>query len=146
MGVRTEWSLVRSDALDALHARDAVRTFLGEQADPASDLDAVEMIVGELVANVIRHAPGPIGIHVAWEDDKATLIVADRGHGIPALRSVPSGTSERGRGLFLVEALARNVSISASPGNGSRVIVELPVRRRASFPDALQTTRTDRRL
>jgi anti-sigma regulatory factor (Ser/Thr protein kinase) len=87
------------------------------------------VIVGELVANVIRHAPGPIGIYVAWEDEGATLIVADRGRGIPALRCVPSNLAERGRGLFLVEALARSVSISASPGNGSRVIVGLPVRR-----------------
>jgi anti-sigma regulatory factor (Ser/Thr protein kinase) len=131
MGVRTDWSLVRSDAVEALGAREAISDFLSELADATSDLEAVEVIVGELVANVIRHAPGPIGIYVAWEDEGATLIVADRGRGIPTLRSVPSDTSEAGRGLFLVEALARNVSISASPGQGSRVIVDLPVRRRA---------------
>jgi len=34
--------------------------FLALQADDLSDLDAVETIVGELVANVIRHAAGPI--------------------------------------------------------------------------------------
>ncbi|HTJ26310.1 MAG TPA: ATP-binding protein [Candidatus Limnocylindria bacterium] len=148
MGVRTDWSLVRSDAAEALHARDAIKSFLREQADPSSDLDAVEVIVGELVANVIRHAPGPIGIYVAWEDEGATLIVADRGRGIPTLRSVPTDTSERGRGLFLVEALSRGVSISATPGNGSRVIVDLPVQRRRAdaFPDSLRSTHAERRV
>lgn len=146
MGVRTEWSLVRSDAVEALSARNAVTDFLRVEADASSsDLEAVAMIVGELVANVIRHAPGPIGIYVAWDDDGATLIVADRGRGIRPLRCVPSVTSERGRGLFLVEALSRSVSITTSPGNGSRVIVELPVRRRRAhaFAEAQQTPRSD---
>jgi anti-sigma regulatory factor (Ser/Thr protein kinase) len=131
-----DWSLVRSDAVEALSARESISDFLSEQADSSSDLDAVEVIVGELVANVIRHAPGPIGIYVAWEDEAAVLIVADRGRGIPALRSVPSDTSEDGRGLLLVQALARNVSISAAPDHGSRVIVELPVRRRPAAESA----------
>jgi anti-sigma regulatory factor (Ser/Thr protein kinase) len=129
--VRSDWSLVRADANEAVRAREAIRVFLSEQADASSDLASAELIVGELVANVIRHAPGPIGIYVAWEDEAAMLIVADRGCGIPPLRSLPTERSEAGRGLLLVHALARKVAIDAVPGQGSRVIVELPVQRRS---------------
>src|ERR1700688_4826809 len=87
--LRADWSMVAGDAREALCARSAIRRFLAAQADVASDLDAVETIVGELVANVVQHAPGAIGIHVAWDDDNATLVIADRGPGIPNARPVP---------------------------------------------------------
>ncbi len=126
-----EWSMVKADAREATRAREEIRRFLAAEADDAvSDLDAVEMIVGELVANVIRHAAGPIGIHVAWEGEAAVAIFADRGPGIPAVRCVPSVDATSGRGLMIVQALAKKVEIASSAANGSRVIVQLPVRRR----------------
>lgn len=126
----TEWSLVTADAREATRARIAVRAFLIERADAAkSDLDAAELIVGELVANVIRHAPGAIGIHVCWKDQEAVLVVTDRGPGVPAVRCVPDRGATSGRGLFLIQALARTVEIDAVPGHGSRIIVHLPVYR-----------------
>ena len=124
-----EWSMVAADAREALRARIAVREFLTAQADETSDLDGVETIVGELVANVIRHAPGAVGIHVAWEGRTATLVIADRGPGIPILRPVPDGNAIGGRGLLLVRALAPRVEIDSVPGFGARVLVGLPVRR-----------------
>jgi anti-sigma regulatory factor (Ser/Thr protein kinase) len=124
-----EWSLVTADAREAMRARHAIRAFLAHQAAPDSDLEAVEIIVGELVTNVIRYAPGAVGIHVAWEDEGAVLIVGDRGPGIPAVRSLPDPTASSGRGLYLIQALARQVEIDAVPGNGTRIKVHLPVRR-----------------
>ncbi len=121
--------MVKADARDALAARHDVRCFLALQADDLSDLDAVETIVGELVANVIRHAAGPIGIHVAWEGDGAVAVVADRGPGIPVVRALPDTNATCGRGLMIVNALAKRVEISARGGVGSRVIVDLPVHR-----------------
>jgi anti-sigma regulatory factor (Ser/Thr protein kinase) len=126
-----EWSMVKADAREATRARADIRSFLSAEADDeGSDLDAVEMIVGELVANVIRHAAGPIGIHVAWEGDAAVAIFADRGPGIPAVRCVPAADATSGRGLMIVQALAKKVEIASSAANGSRVIVQLPVVRR----------------
>jgi anti-sigma regulatory factor (Ser/Thr protein kinase) len=124
-----EWSMVKGDAREAMLARRDIRRFLELEADERSDLDAVEMIVGELVANVIRHAAGPIGIHVAWDGDHAVAIFADRGPGIPAVRGLPSSDATSGRGLMIVQALAKRVEIAAST-NGSRVVVQLPVQRR----------------
>ncbi len=127
----TEWSLVTADAREASRARVAVRQFLALQADQAgSDLDAAELIVGELVANVIRHAPGAIGINVSWKGHDAVLIVSDRGPGVPAVRCVPDQQATSGRGLLLIQALSHGLEIDAVPGHGSRVVVHLPVYRR----------------
>jgi anti-sigma regulatory factor (Ser/Thr protein kinase) len=127
----TEWSLVTTDAREAAAARTAIRQFLALEADDSrSDLDAAELIVGELVANVIRHAPGVVGINVIWKGDGAVLTVTDRGPGVPAVRCAPDGQATSGRGLFLIQALAREVTIDAAPGRGSRVVVHLPVHHR----------------
>ena len=122
--------MVVPDAREALRARVAVRHFLAEQADASSDLDAVETIVGELVANVIQYAPGAMGIHVAWDGPTATLVISDRGPGIPIVRPVPTAENTSGRGLFLIQALSLAMQIDSAPGYGTRVLVELPVRRR----------------
>ncbi|MBV8579620.1 MAG: ATP-binding protein [Candidatus Eremiobacteraeota bacterium] len=106
-----------------------MRAFLARSADGDSDLDAAELIVGELVANVVRHAPGPIGIYCSWRGEHATLVIADRGPGIPRVRPVPAPESESGRGLLIVEALARACVVEHATPYGSRVVVELPVRR-----------------
>ncbi|HEY4440741.1 MAG TPA: ATP-binding protein [Candidatus Elarobacter sp.] len=127
---QSEWSMVVPDAREALRARIAVRHFLAEQADASSDLDAVEIIVGELVANVIQYAPGAMGIHVAWDGTTASLVISDRGQGLPAVRPVPDAADTRGRGLFLVQALALAMQVDSTAGYGTRVLVELPVRRR----------------
>ena len=148
MGGTVEWSMVKADARDAMAARQDVRSFLALQADDLSDLDAVETILGELVANVIRHAAGPIGIHVAWEGDGAVAVVADRGPGIPVVRALPDADATCGRGLMIVNALARRVEISARGGVGSRVIVDLPVHRPLpgpGHPAVLEPTRLQTR-
>ncbi len=85
--------------------------------------------MGELVANVITHAPGAIGIYVGWQGDEAVLIVSDRGPGVPPIRCAPDEEAISGRGLFLIQALARAIEIDAVPGRGSRVVVHLPVYR-----------------
>ena len=129
MSSEHQWSLVTADARKATGARSAIRQFLAEQADASSDLDAVEVIVGELVSNVVRHAPGPIGIHCFWDDDDAILIVSDRGPGVPMLRPVPHTEATEGRGFFLIQSLALGMEIAGAPENGTRVCVHLPVRR-----------------
>jgi anti-sigma regulatory factor (Ser/Thr protein kinase) len=128
----TVWSCVRSDAREALNARHEVRDFLSRDADAASDLDASELIVGELVSNVVRHAGGPIGVYCSWNGEGAVLVVADRGPGIPCVREVPDEVAERGRGLLLVLALARTMTVERATPYGSRVVVELPVKRRVA--------------
>jgi anti-sigma regulatory factor (Ser/Thr protein kinase) len=128
------WSVV-SDALhDACTVRLAVRRFLEASADlGCSDLDAAELIVGELIANVVRHGAPPFGVCVDWNDDIPMLYVSDRGRlHKPLIYLVPDQLDEGGRGLLLVRALAGG-KVIVSPRNnqqaGTRVAVALPVHR-----------------
>jgi serine phosphatase RsbU (regulator of sigma subunit)/anti-sigma regulatory factor (Ser/Thr protein kinase) len=89
-------------------------------------------IFSELVGNAVRHAPGALSLSVSAGDGKVHLHVIDEGPGFdrrpgfdrwPAL---PSDIwSESGRGLFLISALADNLTIEHLAGFGSYVNVEL---------------------
>ncbi|MBV9439395.1 MAG: ATP-binding protein, partial [Candidatus Eremiobacteraeota bacterium] len=84
-----EWSFRADDALDALRMRQVVRSFLEAEGDPThSDLAGAVLVFGELVGNVVRHAPGQISVRIDWRDGEAPrLTVEDSG---PGLRDVPS--------------------------------------------------------
>ena len=90
-------------------------------------LYAIEVIVGELLANVARHADSSASIHVVWESGIATLTVVDHGPGFDADDvSDPDFESERGYGLWLVRSLADEVRITTGPQGGATVSVRLP--------------------
>jgi signal transduction histidine kinase len=148
------------ESLDSLEvARNAVERFATEAesrgqelkiaADATStpliaDLDALDRILGNIIANALKHAPSPGG-HVAVEvsagDGAVTLAVRDDGPGIAEsalphvfdrfYRADPSRAgSGSGLGLAIVsdladalhgESFAQNVD-----GNGARVGVTLP--------------------
>ena len=61
-----EWQFRADDALDALRMRAVVRAFLVAEADESSDVDGAVLVFGELVANVVRHAPGAISVRIEW--------------------------------------------------------------------------------
>lgn len=123
---------LRLDAatLDPRAVRKEIARYLAVESTSDSDLGAAELIVGELLSNVLRYAPGPVEVSVAWNDEFASLTVADSGPGFkyPALKR--GFRDENGRGLFLIESLARAVQVKNQPGVGATVIVVLPVRRR----------------
>jgi anti-sigma regulatory factor (Ser/Thr protein kinase) len=126
------WSYVGDCVEETSRVRSDVRRFLETQADTdRSDLDAAELVVGELVANAVRHGAPPFGVCIDWHDDPPTLCVVDRGRGMRPVYPAPDLDSESGRGLLLVRAMAGEVVVdSASERDGTRVVVALPVHRR----------------
>jgi anti-sigma regulatory factor (Ser/Thr protein kinase) len=88
---------------------------LGEYANDA------EIITSELVTNAIQHVaddPGEtIGVILArvWHPVAVAVIVSDSSPQGPILRD-PSATSERGRGLHIVEALSIHWGWRPQPG------------------------------
>ncbi|WP_159457250.1 ATP-binding protein [Marinactinospora thermotolerans] len=77
------------------------------------DLDDAELMVGELVANAVRHGADPVGV-VVWLAGAACAVVEvrDAGRGMPELPSVKDPAeidplSEGGWGLALVTRLSR---------------------------------------
>ncbi|WBB61106.1 SpoIIE family protein phosphatase [Streptomyces sp. WMMC500] len=80
---------------------------LGDQTLPT------ELIVSELLANAVRHAPGPIGLKLIRQS-VLTCEVSDTGHAAPQLRHATS-EDEGGRGLFLVAQLADRWGVRYTP-------------------------------
>ena len=92
--------------------------------DSGADL---ELAITEACANVIHHASGTDNFEVVLEvaEDHCAIDVRDDGVGFdPAAVGAPGTTSERGRGLFLIRALAENVRMHSAPRRGSLIHFE----------------------
>ena len=105
------------------------------QADRA-DIDDIEMLVGELCGNVIRHAQSVSGrfcVVLEYHNDHVLLMVKDKGQGF-AFKDVPAvGTTRAdfngqmrigGFGLKLVEGLADHLEFRRSDPQGTTVYAE----------------------
>jgi anti-sigma regulatory factor (Ser/Thr protein kinase) len=94
------------------------------------DLAAAELIFGELLGNVVRHAPGPVDIVLDWTNELPVLHVFDNGPGFRSRRKrerLPQDDwSESGRGLFIVNACATEFEIVNREGRGTHARATLP--------------------
>jgi signal transduction histidine kinase len=117
--------------LEASAARRQIARYLERDASADSDFGAAELIIGELLSNVIRHAPGPVRVWAGWEGPVAKLVVEDCGSGFEIPRAPAGRAQENGRGLALVQAFARSLLVKHEPGRGTIVEVVLPLRRSA---------------
>lgn len=123
------WIFASDRASDALTQRHAVVAFLRERGETSADYNAAEVVFGELVGNVVRHASGPIAIEVAWGALVPVLHVRDRGPGFTyAGPRLSSPDDEGGRGIFLVAAFVDDLRVAPNPGGGSWVSATLRIR------------------
>ena len=119
-----------ADASLANNARSIFQRYLAAQVDPASDLYGAELIFGELLGNVARHAPGAIDVRLRWNGRTAILEVADHGPGYSVEDvHLPSDFQESCRGLFLVSSFGRDLAVRTDAGR-TTTTVTLPVMRR----------------
>jgi len=127
-GVRSSWHFVSDDAVNASDARFAFVAHLSRRNIDPDLIARAELVFGELVANVVRHAPGPIEIELTWQDTLPLLAVRDRGPRFDFDKpTLPENAfAEGGRGLFLIASLASMPLISPRPGGGNEVVVPLP--------------------
>ncbi len=124
------WSCVCADDWSARDLRAEACCYLERYADPgASDLKGAEQIVGELVANVIRHGAPPFGVCIDWREEQATFCISDRGDAKRLLYALPDQFAESGRGLLIVRALGGQFVVDppCADRQGLRVVVQLPV-------------------
>ena len=124
---RQDWHLDARDEVSAHRVKRAELWQLGGFATSDADLGTVEAIFGELLSNVKRHTPGPADITLERGAEGAVLSFDDdgppftiNGHAQPDLMA------ESGRGLFMLRALAREVSVERI-GARNRVAVALPL-------------------
>ncbi len=123
-----EWHFEASDAKRALAARADFRDYLTASCTVDSDVDAAELVFGELVCNVVHHATGQIDILTRTsENGSVRLCVRDCGPGFDLVPSLPKADSECGRGVYIVSRICRDVWLVAG-APGTTVSAVLPVR------------------
>ncbi|MBV8148151.1 MAG: ATP-binding protein [Candidatus Eremiobacteraeota bacterium] len=123
------WSFEAADAGKAYSVRFDLLTYLQTYAAKGSDLEAAALIFGELVGNVVRHAPGRIALELFWDGDTAVLRVVDNGPGFDwsGAASLPEMFAECGRGLYIAHSVARRLQVRRVAGNGTEAVAWLPV-------------------
>ncbi|MBD5653888.1 MAG: ATP-binding protein [Candidatus Eremiobacteraeota bacterium] len=123
-----QWTFDSQNAFDALEKRASFMAFLREWGGAGEDFSAAEVVYGELIGNVVRHAPGAIEIVLDVSGRRPSLHVSDRGPGFAYAGGRLSATHEEGgRGMFLVTAFSDNLSVETSDAGGSCVSVELRI-------------------
>ncbi|MFF4331152.1 ATP-binding protein [Streptomyces sp. NPDC001591] len=114
----------------ATSAREATRVFLTDavRARPPrhpGSADIVLLVVGELVANAIRHTKGPCTLHLALDGDDIAIAVADTSPDRPQPRP-PHTDGTGGWGWILINQLTTDVRIEPAPGGGKTIRTRVP--------------------
>ncbi len=114
------WAFDTADADAGHNARYAFVGAVRECGLQAEALDAAELVFGELLGNVVRYAAGPIEIIFDRSESTLVLHFLDRGPGFTLMPRLPSDLlSERGRGLYIVWALADDFNVTERHDGGS---------------------------
>ena len=109
----------------------------GEGAVVWGDRLRLAQALGNLIANALEHARGPVTVHGTVRHGRVRIAVSDHGAGLPApvaeLRRRPRrGRGGRGRGLAISAevAEAHGGRLASAPSQaGARLVLELPVAR-----------------
>jgi anti-sigma regulatory factor (Ser/Thr protein kinase) len=142
-GDRVEWALEPGDIAAVPRLRRQIMRQLRAIAAPGADLDAAEIVVGELLGNALSHTSGSAWVSLRWDGAHPLLSVADIGPGFPGLAGsalvderrtlvprLPSDPlAEGGRGLYLVAQLALDVAVAPRSTGGTVVSVTLDLKR-----------------
>jgi len=105
---------------------------------PAEMETALYRVIQEALLNIAKHARAhQVHIHLAVQDGRLYGLVEDDGQGFNPAEVQRTGTGGRGMGLLgmqeRVELLGGTLHVETAPGQGTRVIMELPL---SSVPPA----------
>lgn len=124
---RHTWQLDARDPISARRVKRAILWELAAQGDKLREFAAVEVIFGELLANVARHTPGSATVTLEWHDDVPCLHVDDFGPAFELPVTTTTDTqAESGRGFSLITHLAADLAVRRV-GDKNRVSVTLPL-------------------
>jgi len=125
------WRFHSSDAYAAHVTRREIMGYLRGLAADRDEFFYAELVLGEMLANTVEHAPGLVEIHIDWSAERPTLTVWDTGPGLGTadLRLPRDLLAEKGRGLFLINAFSEKAEVRLSPRDGAELRVVLPLRR-----------------
>jgi anti-anti-sigma regulatory factor/anti-sigma regulatory factor (Ser/Thr protein kinase) len=95
--------------------------YWGPALPDATVTDRAVLLASELVTNAIVHARTELRLRVELRGDLLHLAVRDGSPRLPRLVAVPDAEAEGGRGLWLVEQLARAWGVNRHPDGGKVV-------------------------
>jgi serine phosphatase RsbU (regulator of sigma subunit)/PAS domain-containing protein/anti-sigma regulatory factor (Ser/Thr protein kinase) len=90
----------------------------------AALIDNARLLLGEVITNAVQHTVGDVDVRLVLGDTRLRVEARDRSDRQPDPRSVNS-ESESGRGLHIVEVLARDWGYEPIPAGGKVVWFEL---------------------
>ncbi len=126
------WSLPGGDLSSACAARHYVRTVACWWDVAPEQVEALELIAGELVGNALKYSDSRlIAVALSRTARTACIGVSDEGQGCVAAPVRPGPEQEGGRGLLIVEALADRFGRRKLEG-GFAVRAEMVLKRRGS--------------
>jgi anti-sigma regulatory factor (Ser/Thr protein kinase) len=123
------WTFDSNDAPRAHAARHSFVEALRDAGLRQKQLDAAELVFGELLGNVVRFAPGPVEIVLNRTHAAAPVLhVLDRGTGFTFAPKLPLDLlSERGRGLYIVWSLAEDFNVTPRHDGGAHARAVLAI-------------------
>lgn len=116
------WKLDTLDAAAASELRSRFTASLPRGKFSAADTADAELVMGELIGNVLRHAGNRSEADVAIDHSgpRTVLHVLDSGAGFSYIsRLTPDLYSESGRGLYLIAAITSDFHVDRRPNGGS---------------------------
>lgn len=129
-----QWKL-RADEKDVMLSRRSARLFLEHHGVAPDDVDELELVLGEMCANVVRHAyhgrdRGDYEVELTLDGDLVTMTVTDYGRGCTGIVRPPEEFSENGgMGFYLMSRYSDHLEITAGAGGGTAVRARRKFRR-----------------
>lgn len=111
-------------ALSAQAARGILRGVCTDARLAADTVDTALLLVSELVTNAVTHGSGRPFLNIDLNPERLHVAVTDVAGGTPHVAHEPV-TSEHGRGLFFVDALASTWGVEPHLSQGKTVRFEL---------------------
>jgi len=125
------WDVTVTSGTAAQTVRSSLTANLRAHGVSESEAKKAEIVLGELIGNVVRHAGKTARIMLDWTSSAPVLHVMDDGPGFSHIAMLPKDPySESGRGLFIVSELTLDFRVNKRPHGGSHARAVLDVGRR----------------
>ncbi len=129
------WSAEVQNLPLAARFRREIADYIKERVSERDAVRDAEVVIGELLGNGARHAPGPMCADVIWTDDlRPALVVHDAGPCFEAKPRLPGTLAESGRGLSIAQKLAERIDVRHIRPRGCMVTAVLRLTKRAEAP------------